>query len=234
MADLTAESIRTGTAVASIADRNRASAQKAWDDNVKRAKAYVKVVMENNPGATELVFNRPDVQYILQQAALNAFEAVSPKIDQAAVAGSLAGSRVDGQRNGKYTPNGILTSLHGDLERIAKEFPDGVADVIRKHGELSSLDLAFRRYSLRVQMVAEAAVKMHYSLAMIEAMRGTGTKKMWKTTSLTPCEHCLALNGQIREWDDLFEVENFPIYGGELFGPQLHPNCRCILVIVSP
>lgn len=231
MADLTAESIRLGRSASAAADRHRASALKAWEEETKRAKAYVKVVMANNPGMMHSVFERPDVQFILRQAALQGFQRLDPMIDKAALAGSLLGSRVDGQRNSSFKPNGILTALHGDIERIAAEFPGGVADTIIQQGD-ESLDAAFRRFSLRVQMVAEAAAKMHYSLAMIDTMRDTDTLKMWMTTSDKPCKFCSHLEGQKREWDQPFDVGNFPVYGKKLFGPQLHPNCRCLLVIV--
>lgn len=235
MADLAAESIRVGRSVATAADRHRATVQKTWDDATKRARAYVKIVLENNPGTITQVFARPDVQYILEQAALTAHERLVPMIDKAALAGSLLGSRVDGKRNSSFEPNGILSALHKDLDRIATEFPTGVASGVKKAGA-ESLDDVFRRYSLRAQMVAEAATKMHYTLGMISTMQNSGTKKMWKTTSLEPCGYCKALNGQIREWTDEFvfpEGMTFPIYGGKLLGPQLHPNCRCILVIVT-
>ena len=235
MADLTAESIRVGRSVATSADRHRSGVKKAWDDEVKRALAYVKVVLDNNPGTVTQVFKRPDVQYILEQAAITAHDRLVPMIDKAALAGSVLGSRVDGERNSVFEPNGILTSLHKDLDRIAKDFPNGVAKEIIKSGA-DSLESVFRRYSLRAQMVAEAATKMHYTLGMIHTMTGSGTKKMWKTTSVEPCSFCTALNGQIREWPEEFvfpEGVTFPIYGGKLLGPQLHPNCRCILVIVT-
>jgi len=232
MADLTAESIRLGRSASAAADRHRNSVQKAWEDEVKSAKAYVKVVLANNPGAAGRVFDRPDVQFILQQAALQGFQRVNPMVDKAALAGSLLGSKVDGRRNSSFKANGILTSLHGDLERIAAEFPSGIGDIIIQHGDDDGMDAAFRRFSLRVQMVAEAAAKMHFSLAMIDTMRGTDTLKMWQTTSDKPCKFCTHLEGQKREWDEPFDVGNFPVYGKKLFGPQLHPNCRCLLVIV--
>lgn len=232
MPDLTAESIRLGRSASAAADRHRNSVQKAWEDEVVRARAYMKVVLANNPGAAGRVAERPDVQFILQQAALQGFQRVNPMIDKAALAGSLLGSKVDGRRNSSFKANGILSSLHSDLERISAEFPAGILDIILKHGDDDGLEAAFRRFSLRVQMVAEAAAKMHFSLAMIDTMRDTDTLKMWMATSDKPCKFCSELDGQKQEWDAPFDVGNFPVYGKKLFGPQLHPNCRCLLVVV--
>ena len=232
MADLMAESIRRGHSASSAADRHRVSAQKAWDDEVKRALAYVKVVLANNPGSTARALDRPDVQYILQQAAIKGHTRVQPMIDKAALAGALLGSKINGGKS-SFQPNGILSSLQSDLDRIATEFPEGIVDIILKHGDDNGLEAAFRRYSLRVQMVAEAAAKMHYSQSLIDAMAGTDTLKMWMATSDKPCKFCVQLNGQKKEWLEPFDIPNFPVYGEKLMGPQLHPNCRCILVIVD-
>lgn len=88
---------------------------------------------------------------------------------------------------------------------------------------------------LRARMCVEAAVKMSFNSVFVKVMQTTNTRKMWKTTSAIPCHYCTFLDGVEAPWEEEFpktfgDMKPIKIYGGTLFHPPLHPNCKCILV----
>lgn len=236
------ESLRVSQAITAAADRHKKIFRKAWEQDFNKVLAYVKVVLKNNPGDFEKAMARPDVQYLLKKTAVDAYERSIPLLEKAALSGALLGNSV-GKKAMKamkmpvekfeYEPSDVLKLLYADLEKLATDLPTNVSEA-GKSGDVESVSNSLKKIALRASMIGEAAVNMNASDGLIQTMKNTGTKKMWKTTSVEPCKFCLALEGQIREWTEPFVLPlAFPLYGKKLMGPQLHPNCRCKLLVVA-
>jgi hypothetical protein len=236
------ESELLGKSVSAAAQRHMNLIAKTWDAEVKAALAYFVVLLRRNTGTLDEDVLNPDYRARLTRAGDRARDSALPVLERAALAGSLMGFRSASQNykdlglslDSKFDFSGgdLLMSLQSDLEHIAVQFPEAILSALQKEDE-DSLKGAFRRYSMRTQMVVEAAVKMYAYRTLIQYMQGTPTVAEWRTTSPLPCKFCTYLDGQQRPWGTPFEVPNFPIYGKVLYGPQLHPNCRCVLLVVK-
>ena len=231
-----------GKSVSAAALRHSRLISKAWDDELKASLAYFVIFLRKNPGTADEDLLDPAYRQRLENSVKKAHDSTIPVLEKAAITGSLMGFRGASQnREALGTPSSdkfefsggnLLLSLQSDLDHIAVQFPDAVLSALKTENE-DKLKAVFRRYSMRTQMVAEAATKMFAYQTLIRFMQGTPSLAEWRTTSAEPCKFCRYLNGQQREWGSPFDVPDFPIYGGVLYGPQLHPNCRCVLVAVA-
>lgn len=228
--------------VSATAGRHMGIVAKSWDEGVKSVLAYLLVFMRTNPGTVDEDLLDPNFRERLIKASERAHEATIPLLEKAAINGSLMGFRgashnfddlgLKLDEKFEFFGGDLLLSLQSDLDHIANQFTDAVLAAVQTENE-DKVKAVFRRYSMRTQMVAEAATKMYAYRTLIRYMQGSPTVAEWRTTSAEPCKFCTYLNGQQREWGTPFEVPDFPIYGKVLYGPQLHPNCRCVLIAVK-
>jgi hypothetical protein len=243
MSDILPETEKVAQGITAAAERHIKLMEKAWGAAVKATLAYFVVYLKYHVGTTDVDLLDPDVSKRLDKAAASARDAAIPVLEKSAINGSLLGYReaaaaykalgLPMDEKFEYKPGDLLKSFHADLQQIQKDFSKGVISALEKEDE-DALKAAFRRYSMRAQMVTEASTKMHAYRALIHYMQGTDTKAEWVTTSPHPCSYCDLLHGQTRDWGKPFKVDGFPVYGKILYGPQLHPNCACRLVVQVP
>lgn len=231
---------RAARSVAATTNRHKEIFQRAYDEGTADAVSYLRIVLKNNPETFADAIQRDDVQYMLRKAAVDTWDSLIPLLEKSMLAGALMGHGVAEKTlrdlgvpvpEFQWQITDLATSLHKDLQRVFSEMPTKVSEAFST-GSQQAVDAAWKSLYMRTYMIGEASVRLSSSEAQIAAMRGTDTLAMWKTTSILPCKHCRHLDGQVREWGEEFDVPGFSIYGGALYGPQLHPHCRCILVAI--
>ena len=216
----------------SIVNLYKKKMRDAWDAAMSDALTYVKLVLKNNPDKAEEVLKRTDVAYALFQGMEQALATLPPILDQAALAGAVAGHVSDSTfQTGILTD--LLSHLQADLLAISKAVPDAAEVGIRSNAA-DVLDREFNRLGLRAEFVAEAAVKWGASFTQNEDMRFSSTRAKWTVTSNNPCSFCTALDGEIRPWGVPFEIIGFPLHAANPGFPPIHPNCRCVLIATTP
>lgn len=203
----------------------------SWSSHFEESLAYIQLIMLNNPGRLEVVAARPDVKFMLTEAAAAAKAASLEMADQAWEAGvNLA--KVQG---GEDPSTEVLDSLHKDLDKIETDVVKNVLEaVVSKPDEV---DREVVKTASRSGMTVEAAAKEGFWASRIKPLLGTKVRLVWRTTSAEPCSACVYLNGRTVAAGRQFPWKGSPLkvkpYRGVLRTPPLHPNCRCVLDVAA-